>query len=222
MAKTEGMHLTSPDAAVRQKTADYLVALARCCADLGGDLLVFGSPAQRRIPAGASALRPSITPSIPSAAPAGIADRGVKLCLEPLAPPEADFINTCAEAIEILDRIDSSELRAAPRCQGDVVGSTPMPDLIRRHAGRTGHFHANDPNRRGPGFGDVDFVPIFRACARAIMPVGCPSRCSITLPIRRRSRAKVCATCANAKRRRTYEFRLAATPKGEGALRARG
>src|SRR6516162_1354532 len=45
LAKTEGMQLTAPDAAVRQKTADYLVELARCCADLGGNLLVFGSPA---------------------------------------------------------------------------------------------------------------------------------------------------------------------------------
>ena len=35
--------------------------------------------------------------------------------------------------------------------------------MIRRHAARTGHFHANDPNNRGPGFGDTDFVPIFRA-----------------------------------------------------------
>jgi sugar phosphate isomerase/epimerase len=41
--------------------------------------------------------------------------------------------------------------------------SQPAPELIRRHAARTGHFHANDPNKRGPGFGDTDFVPIFRA-----------------------------------------------------------
>jgi sugar phosphate isomerase/epimerase len=39
----------------------------------------------------------------------------------------------------------------------------PIPELIRRHAARTGHFHANDANRRGPGFGAVDFAPIFKA-----------------------------------------------------------
>src|SRR5919204_3209507 len=54
LAKTEGLHLTAADEAVRRRTADYLAELARCCRDLGGDLLVFGSPAQRRVPAGAS------------------------------------------------------------------------------------------------------------------------------------------------------------------------
>src|SRR5438309_958003 len=52
LAKTEGLHVTSPDEAVRRRTADYLVELARCCHSLGGDLMVFGSPAQRRVPAG--------------------------------------------------------------------------------------------------------------------------------------------------------------------------
>jgi sugar phosphate isomerase/epimerase len=41
--------------------------------------------------------------------------------------------------------------------------STPVPDLVRRHAGRAGHFHVNDANGRGPGFGDTDFVPILQA-----------------------------------------------------------
>jgi sugar phosphate isomerase/epimerase len=44
---------------------------------------------------------------------------------------------------------------------------TPMAELIRRYAPAAGHFHANDANLRGPGFGDVDFVPIFRELAAA-------------------------------------------------------
>ena len=97
LAKTEGLQLTSPDEAVRRRTADYLVELARCCRDLGGDILVFGSPAQRRIPAGATpragdGLRRRHVPPRPAGHRATAA---CKLCLEPLSPPEADFINTC-------------------------------------------------------------------------------------------------------------------------------
>ena len=41
--------------------------------------------------------------------------------------------------------------------------AVPIPELIRRHASLLAHFHANDPNRQGPGFGELDFVPIFAA-----------------------------------------------------------
>jgi sugar phosphate isomerase/epimerase len=49
LAKTSGYYLTSPDDVVRQKTADYLAVLARLCRDLGGHVMVLGSPLQRNL-----------------------------------------------------------------------------------------------------------------------------------------------------------------------------
>jgi sugar phosphate isomerase/epimerase len=164
LAKTEGLQLTAPDPAVRQRTADYLVELARACRDLGGELMVFGSPAQRRIPANATREQATeyAVDTFRRAVP-GIADTGVKLCLEPLAPAEADFIQTAAEAVAILDRIGHPSFILHLDVKAMSSESASIPDLIHRHAACTGHFHANDANRRGPGFGAVDFVPIFCA-----------------------------------------------------------
>ena len=39
----------------------------------------------------------------------------------------------------------------------------PITTVIRKHADWMIHFHANDPNLQGPGFGAVDFTPIFTA-----------------------------------------------------------
>lgn len=164
LAKTEGLQLTSPDAAVRQRTADYLVELARCTRDLGGDLMVFGSPAQRRVPAGASKAQATdyAVDTFQRAAPK-FAEFGVKLCLEPLSPPEADFINTCAEAMTILERLKHPNFVLHLDVKAMSTDDGPTPDLIRKYGKTAGHFHANDVNRRGPGFGDTDFVPIFQA-----------------------------------------------------------
>jgi sugar phosphate isomerase/epimerase len=164
LAKTEGLMLTSPDAGVRQRTADYLMELARACGDLGGNIMVFGSPAQRRIPRGATREQAAdyAIETFRRALP-GIAACNVKLCLEPLAPTEADFINTCAEAVALLDRLPHPNFLLHLDVKAMTSESTPIPELIQGYAGRTGHFHANDANRRGPGSGDTDFVPIFRA-----------------------------------------------------------
>jgi sugar phosphate isomerase/epimerase len=164
LAKTEGLMLTSPDPAVRGRTADYLGELARCCRDLGGELMVFGSPQQRRVPPGHTRQQAAdfALDTFRRALPA-IADAGVRVCLEPLAPSEVDFLTTCAEACELLDRIGHPNFVLHQDVKAMSSEAEPVPDLIRRYADRTGHFHANDPNRRGPGFGATDFRPIFRA-----------------------------------------------------------
>lgn len=164
LAKTEGFHLNSADPQVRQRTADYLIELARCCRDLGGDLMVFGSPAQRRVPAGAT--REQATDWALDTFQRVIKtleETNVTICLEPLSPPEADFLNTAAEGVAMLRRLGHPNFRLHLDVKAMSTDDAPAPDLIRKHVGDLGHFHANDPNLRGPGFGDTDFVPIFRA-----------------------------------------------------------
>jgi sugar phosphate isomerase/epimerase len=164
LARTTGLQVTAADAATRRRTANYLVELARCCHDLGGALMVFGSPAQRRIPNGFTRQEAMdfAADTFRQALP-GVANYGVRLCLEPLSPPEADFINTCAEAVALLERVDHPNFLLHLDVKAMATDEAPAPELIRRHTAHVGHFHANDANRRGPGFGDTDFVPIFRA-----------------------------------------------------------
>jgi sugar phosphate isomerase/epimerase len=164
LARTEGMHLTASDAGVRGRTAKYLVALAQATSDLGGDLMVFGSPKQRSLTDGVSWNQAfdHATAVFREAMP-GIADSGVRLCMEPLAPTETDFINTCAEGARLLDAVGHRNFVLHLDVKAMSSEAIPIPELIRRYVPRTGHFHANDPNLKGPGFGDMDFVPIFRA-----------------------------------------------------------
>ncbi len=164
LAKTTGLQLTSADATVRQATADYLVELARCARDLGGDLLVFGSPAQRRIPAHATLVQATEWAiDTFERASNGLAETGVKVCVEPLSPPDADFLNTAGEAVELIRRLANPHFVLHLDVKAMATEEATAPELIRKHAAGLGHFHANDPNLRGPGFGKTDFVPIFQA-----------------------------------------------------------
>ncbi len=164
LARTEGLHLTTSDASVRTRTATYLVALAEATRDLGGNLMVFGSPKQRSLTDGVSWNQAfdHATEVFRQAMP-GIADCGVRLCMEPLAPAETDFINTCAEGARLMDAVGHENFVLHLDVKAMSSEATPVPEIIRKYIPRTGHFHANDPNLKGPGFGDVDFVPIFRA-----------------------------------------------------------
>jgi sugar phosphate isomerase/epimerase len=169
LAKTEGLHLTSPDRAVRKATADYLIELGQACADLGGELMVFGSPKQRSLADGMTREEGlAHAEEIFRAALPALAERGVRLCLEPLTPNETNFLNTCDEAQELIDRIGHRNLCLHQDVKAmRLAEAKPIPDLIAQYAGRVGHFHANDTNLLGPGMGETDFVPIFAALERA-------------------------------------------------------
>jgi sugar phosphate isomerase/epimerase len=169
LAKTEGLHLTHSDPAVRNRTSEYLRALADCCADLGGKVLVLGSPQQRNIPSGVSIEQArawaaeTLAPALKTAE-----DRNVTWCLEPLAPRETNFLNTAAETIAFASQLNSPAARIILDVKAMASESAPIPEIIRASWPHFAHFHANDPNLKGPGFGAMDFHPI----AAALKSVG--------------------------------------------------
>lgn len=87
-------------------------------------------------------------------------------CIEPLAPPENQFIHTVNEAAAIVRAIASPAVRIMLDCSAAArAEAQPIPDLLREWlpTGLVAHVHLNDPNRRAPGEGELMFAPILRA-----------------------------------------------------------
>ena len=164
LAKTQGFHLTTEDVSVRRKTADYLKSLVELCSDLGGHLMVLGSPLQRNFPetmthetamANAADLLRLVAPELES--------RNIRIAIEPLGPSEGNFLNRADQARELIEMIGSTHVRLHLDIKAMSSEPDPIDKVIRDNADLMIHFHANDPNRLGPGMGDVDQVPIFKA-----------------------------------------------------------
>lgn len=165
LAKTKGLYLTAPDAAVRRATANYLKLLARVCGKLGGRVLVFGSPQQRSLLPGVSTEQAmSFAAEVFQEAMPTFAEHAVELCMEPLTSRETDFVNTCAQAVELIGRVDHPAFRLHQDVKAMLGAETePIPALIHKYREICGHFHVNDTNLLGPGMGDTDYHPILQA-----------------------------------------------------------
>lgn len=165
----KGLSLTDPDAAVRKRTIAAMQQLCGLCHDLGGAYLVHGSPVQRRLPEDNPQRARDWAMAGFAAAAEAAAAQGVVYCLEPLSRHETNFINTVAEAADLVRQINNPAFRTMIDCS--AAGLTEMQDvpaLIEQWlpSGLIGHVQVNDPNRKGPGQGEMDFAPILAALAQ--------------------------------------------------------
>lgn len=158
-----GLHLTTPDDSVRERTKDYFRELLRFCADLGGKIMVVGSPKQRSLVCGdtyeaawerAKAFFSDLLPSAEQLK--------VTLCIEAL-PGETDFIPTLDEAIRFVKEINHPNLQTMVDVKSAVSEGLKLDEAIYKAAPYLRHVHANDANKLGPGMGDTDFTPLARA-----------------------------------------------------------
>ncbi len=167
LAKTEGFYLTTPDDTVRQATAGYIGDLARLCRDLGGRVMVLGSPKQRNLLPGVSHERAMelAADCLRQAVPV-LEECNVTIAVEPLGPMDGDFLTTADQGVQLLEMIGSPHCRLHLDVKAMDSEPTPIPQIIERHANVMEHFHANDPNLKGPGMGEMDFLPIFQSLAK--------------------------------------------------------
>ncbi|MEO7549495.1 MAG: sugar phosphate isomerase/epimerase family protein [Ramlibacter sp.] len=165
-----GLSIVSADAALRERTTQVMERMVELCALMGGSYLVHGSPKQRSVPEGDT---PAVARARARDCLARAAQRaeacGVTYCIEPLSPRETDMINTVADAVQLVNEINSPAFRTMIDCS--AAGQTeaePVDALMTRWmpTGHIAHVQVNDPNRRGPGQGDMAFTPILQALLR--------------------------------------------------------
>jgi len=162
-----GLSITDPDDGLRGETLEVMLRTVDLCAELGGSVLVHGSPAQRSYgdgddPEAARARAVEIFRRVAERA----GERGVTYCLEALSEDETNFINRIEEAVSIVDEIGSPAFKtmidtgAVARAEASSVAET-----IRKWmpGGNIAHIQFNDRNRRAAGQGDDDFRPVLQA-----------------------------------------------------------
>jgi len=160
----EGVHLTHPDPAVRAFTAQYLQDLVHFCGDIGGKILVFGSPKQRNVGRDVTYNQAfGYARQIFEQAMPVCERRGVTICMEQLTHLETNFCQTVEETVELIEAVNHPNFQLQLDVKAMAFQAKPRPELIRENARYLKHFHANDENLNGPGWGEVDFGPIFEA-----------------------------------------------------------
>lgn len=163
----EGFHINHPEAEVRRRTQEFLVQCIDLCADLGGRTLVHGSGTQRTVQAGWDAARAwdHARETFTVCARAAEA-RNVTYCLEALRRAETNFLNTVAEALQMVRAVGSPHLKMVVDARHALFNETMgLPEVIAEvhRQGCLAHVHVNDVTGKGPGFGVVQLTPALRA-----------------------------------------------------------
>jgi D-psicose/D-tagatose/L-ribulose 3-epimerase len=89
--------------------------------------------------------------------------RGKQICLEPLNRFETDFINTCDQALKMVQAVGSPALKLQLDTFHMNIEEKDPAAAIRKAGRFLGHFHACGSDRGTPGNDHIDWKPIAKA-----------------------------------------------------------
>jgi D-psicose/D-tagatose/L-ribulose 3-epimerase len=167
-----GLHITARDEVERRHTWEYVGRLIELCGDLArasnsrDTVVVFGSPKQRSSNGG---LTPKecvniFAEELARAAPQAAAC-GATLLVEALSPSQTDVVTSLAEAVSMVEQIQSPAVQTMFDVHNAIDESDPHPELLRRFMPHIRHVHVNEMDGREPGMGDYRFDILLAALA---------------------------------------------------------
>jgi D-psicose/D-tagatose/L-ribulose 3-epimerase len=162
MVSPKGLHVTTPDSALRARSWQHIRDLIDLCADLGPDgVMVFGSPAQRASTGGltpAQATRHYVE-GLAAVAPQA-QERGVRILMEALPKGQCDVLLTLDEAAGLVREINSPGIQTMFDVHNAIDEIEPHATLVDRHFDLIRHVHVNELDGRHCGTGNYDFKPV--------------------------------------------------------------
>lgn len=167
MVSPKGLHVTTPDAALREHSWRHIRGLIDLCADLGGGVMVFGSPAQRSTTGGATREEATgrFVEGLASVASHAL-DRGVTILVEALPKGQSDVVQTLEEAAGIVREIGSPAIQTMFDTHNAVDEVEPHAALVDKYFDVIRHVHVNEMDGGYCGTGDYDFRPVLDALRR--------------------------------------------------------
>ncbi len=168
MVSPKGLHVTTPDRELRERSWRHIRNLIDLCADLGDNgVMVFGSPQQRATTDGLTrqeATRHYVEGLAEVAPQAG--ERGVTVLVEALPMAQCDVVQSLAEAVAIVEEINHPAIRTMFDTHNAVDEREPHPVLVERYFEFIRHVHVNEMDGRYPGTGNYDFAALLETLTR--------------------------------------------------------
>lgn len=158
----EGLCLSSPDAAVRQRAVERLIDYLGYAAELGAVVVVGLMQGLRSDEPDETKAQERIADCLREAARAA-EQRSVALVIEPVNHLQVGFNHTAGEVRTLIDHVGSPALRYMLDTIHMNIEERSVLDTIAKYGPRARHFHLCESNGAPYGTGNLDFPKVLAA-----------------------------------------------------------
>ncbi|MEM3569441.1 MAG: sugar phosphate isomerase/epimerase [Thermoproteota archaeon] len=155
------VNLFSSSGEANREAVDYLKKIVEFTSDIGGKIVVFGSPKQRNVPS-KEVFRQAWKSAVYVFREIGdfASGRMVTLCIEPLSSDQTSFINNVSEANKLITEVNHENIKLILDVRSMCDEKRSFKDIIKEGGANLKHFHANDCNGYIPGSGSANYREI--------------------------------------------------------------